>query len=138
MSAKRDMVQLYQKQPLSEELVPCPDSLIEVLTGADTAIVYKQVDNGLPRKDNQPFAIHVPDHARGFGDCDKRKYYEIDVEGRRIFDYNASIFRHLDKTGQGKKYFIEEKVGLEDFVEDFKRGGYTIMNRIRNWGECLY
>ena len=130
------MVQLYRKSSSSlDDLIPCPDSLTEVLAGDHDVVIYQEVDTGLPRKDNRPFALHVPDHDRGFGDWDKREYYEIDSLGRRIFLNGSSPFRHLDKTSSERKFFIREDVTIQDFITAFREAGYEILNRTRRYEE---
>ena len=123
------MIQLYEKNP-GDELVPVSESLVTVLTGDEVVVVYKSAANPA---DEDPIAINfIRVGDRGFGDWDARKFYEIDAEGRRIFEGDFP-FRHLDKTTSSTRYFVEPDVSIDDFILEFQGAGYEILQRRKSW-----
>ena len=130
---EKKMVQLYTKETLDERLVPTSQLLVEVLTGSKTTMIYKVSlhSNGNHRF---PFAIHVPNHNRGFGNTKQNCYYEIDPERQRIF-VGDHPFRHLDKTGLGSTFYVADTVTVQDVLTVFHQAGYEILDRKRTWQE---
>lgn len=118
------MIQLYQRKR-EEDLTPVPESLVDILTREEIAVVYKPTDTPAGMHD-EPLAINIiREGDRGFGDWDAGQFYEIDAEKKRVSKGNFP-FRHLDKCATSDHYFVDEKVTINDFLAEFERAGYEI------------
>jgi len=118
------MNQLYQIKTGLDDLQPVEDTLVDILTRIERAVITRIVKE--PILHAELFAINIISEGdRGFGE--DNHFYEINAENQRIFpgDY---IFRHYDKCTRSQyQYVVKPETTLDKVLAEFRQAGYEIL-----------